>query len=39
MQTLLDAPRERLEEGLGHLTEEHKVRRDEEHNLYLPEGR
>ena len=39
MQTLLDAPRERLDEVLGHLAEEHKVRRDEEHNLYLPEGR
>jgi gas vesicle structural protein len=38
MQTLLDAPRERLDEALGHLAGEQKVRRDEEHNLYLPEG-
>jgi hypothetical protein len=39
LQALLDAPRERVNEILGHLTEEHKVRRDEEHNLYLPEER
>ena len=38
MQALLDAPRKRLVEILSHLAEEHKVRRDEEHNLYLPEG-
>jgi hypothetical protein len=37
LQALLDAPRERVNEVLGHLAEEHKVRRDEEHNLYLPE--
>ena len=39
MQALLDAPRERVDEVLGHLTEEHKVRRDEVHNLFFPEGR
>ena len=39
LQALLDAPRERVNEILGHLTEEQKVRRDEEHNLYLPEER
>ena len=38
MQALLDAPRERLVEILSHLAEEQKVRRDEEHNLYLPGG-
>jgi hypothetical protein len=38
MQTLLDAPRERVSEILGHLAEEQKVRRDEEHDLYLPDG-
>jgi len=38
MQALLDAPRERLVQILSHLAEEQKVRRDEEHNLYLPEG-
>jgi hypothetical protein len=38
MQALLDAPRERVNEILGHLAEEQKVRRDEEHDLYLPGG-
>jgi hypothetical protein len=38
LQTLLDAPRERVNEILDHLAEEQKVRRDEEHDLYLPEG-
>jgi hypothetical protein len=37
LQALLDAPRERVNEILGHLAEEQRVRRDEEHNLYLPE--
>jgi hypothetical protein len=36
LQALLDAPRERVNEVLGHLAEEHRVRRDEDHNLYLP---
>jgi gas vesicle structural protein len=39
LQALLDAPRERVNEILGHLAEEQKVRRDEEHDVYLPEGR
>jgi hypothetical protein len=39
LQALLDAPRERVNEIVNHLAEEHKVRRDEEHDLYLPEGR
>ena len=39
MQLLLDAPREQLDEVLDDLVEENKVRRDEEHNLYLPEQR
>ena len=39
LQALLDAPRERVNEILGHLAEEQKVRRDEEHDLYLPEER
>ena len=39
LQALLDAPRERVNEILDHLAEEQKVRRDEEHDLYLPEGR
>jgi gas vesicle structural protein len=39
LQALLDAPRERVNEILGHLAEEQKVRRDEEHDLYHPEGR
>ena len=38
LQALLGAPVEQLREILGHLAEEQKVRRDEEHNLYLPEG-
>ena len=37
LQALLGAPVEQLRETLGHLAEEQKVRRDEEHNLYLPE--
>jgi gas vesicle structural protein len=37
LQALLGAPVEQVREILGHLAEEHKVRRDEEHNLYLPE--
>jgi hypothetical protein len=39
MQALLDAPREELREFLGHLAEEQQERRDEEHDLYPPEGR
>ena len=39
LQALLDAPRERVNEILGHLAEEQRVRRDEEHDLYLPEER
>jgi hypothetical protein len=39
MQALLDAPREELREFLGHLAEEQKERRDEEHDLYPREGR
>jgi gas vesicle structural protein len=39
LQALLDAPRERVTEILDHLAEEQKVRRDEEHDLYLPEER
>jgi gas vesicle structural protein len=39
LHALLDAPRERVNEILDHLAEEQKVRRDEEHDLYLPEGR
>ena len=39
LQALLGAPVEQLREILGHLAEEQRVRRDEEHNLYLPEGR
>jgi hypothetical protein len=39
LQARLDAPRERVNEILGHLAEEQKVRRDEEHDLYLPERR
>jgi len=38
LQALLGAPVEQLREILGHLAEEQRVRRDEEHNLYLPEG-
>jgi hypothetical protein len=38
MQLLLDAPREQLDQVLSDLVEENKVRRDEEHNLYLPKG-
>ena len=37
LQALLEAPRERVNEILGHLADEQKVRRDEEHNFYLPE--
>ena len=37
LQALLEAPRERVNEILGHLADEQKVRRDEEHNVYLPE--
>ena len=37
LQALLGAPVEQLPEILGHLAAEQKVRRDEEHNLYLPE--
>jgi hypothetical protein len=39
LQALLSAPRERVNEILGHLAEERKVRRDEEHDLYHHEGR
>jgi gas vesicle structural protein len=39
LEALLDAPRDRVNEIVGHLAEEQKVRRDEEHDLYLPEGR
>jgi gas vesicle structural protein len=39
LQALLNAPRERVNEILGHLAEEQKVRRDEEHDLYHHEGR
>jgi len=39
LQALLDAPRARVNEILDHLTEEQKVRRDEEHDLYHHEGR
>jgi hypothetical protein len=39
LQALLDAPRERVNEILDHLTEGQKVRRDEEHDLYHHEGR
>jgi hypothetical protein len=39
VQALLDAPREELREFLGHLAEEQKERRDEEHALYPAEGR
>ena len=39
IKALLDAPRERVNEILGHLAEEQRVRRDEEHDLYLPERR
>jgi gas vesicle structural protein len=37
LQALLEAPVEQLRQVLSHLTEEQRVRRDEEHNLYLPE--
>jgi hypothetical protein len=37
LQALLGAPVEQVREILGHLAEEQRVRRDEEHNLYLPE--
>jgi gas vesicle structural protein len=37
LQAFLGAPVEQVREILGHLAEEQRVRRDEEHNLYLPE--
>jgi hypothetical protein len=36
LQALLGTPVEQLREILSHLDGEQKVRRDEEHNLYLP---
>ena len=37
LQALLGAPVEQVREILGHLAEEQKVRRDEEHTFYLPD--
>ena len=37
LQALLDAPVEQVRTILSHLTSEQKVRRDQEHDLYLPD--